>query len=906
MRYVQSLLFTLFLLLVLGTGAAYVVYQHYASDLPDFEQLADYQPPIMTRVHAGDGRLLAEYATERRVFVPISAIPPRVVQAMLAAEDREFFTHGGVNPAAMVRAALQNFMHVGQGRRQIGASTITQQVAKNMLLGNEYSFARKIKEAILAVRMEQALTKERILELYLNEINFGRGAYGIATGALVYFNKSVDELTVSEAAFLAGAVKGPTNYDPARHYDAAKGRRDYVIDGMAKIGAITEAEAKAAEAEPIVLRKRDETQVFSAPYFTEEVRRELMQRFGEDKVYKSGLSVRTSLDPILQTYADKALRDGLVTYDRRHGWRGPVAHLDVNAEAKGWQQALAAVPVPGGAAPWKLALVREVKPDAAEIGFVDGSTGSIPMKEMEWARPTTDDQHVGATPKTADQVVKRGDVVLVEAVMTEPPAAPKAAAQKKGAKPVAEPVATAAAAPPTVSHWTLRQIPNGSGAMVALDPHTGRVLAMDGGWSYDTSQFNRATQAYRQIGSTFKPFAYLAALDNGMTPSTLILDDPIELEQGPGLPMWRPHNFEGGEAPGPQPLRVAIEKSLNLMTVRMATTIGIDKIAPYIERLGLMDKMPLLYAQVLGAGQTTPLKLGTAYAMIDNGGKRIVPSLIDRVEDREGKIVFKHDTRDCPRCGDYDWGADGEVPSLPDTREQVLDPATAYQMVNIMQGVIQRGTAAYSVGNYLKMPLAGKTGTTNDIFDTWFVGFTPDLVVAVYVGFDTPRTLGRQEQGARTAAPLFTEFMTDALKDKPPVDFRIPPGVRLVRVNAATGKLAEGGERNMIWEAFKPGTEPTPNDQVIDGEGIDANSIGDVQATNPPPSEDDQPLLHVGQPQQPVPPAAVAADNPAAAAGGLPSMGPGPVPPAPQIPTSAAPVPPRPATAPSTGTGGLY
>ena len=891
MRYIQSLLFTLFLLLVLGAGAGFVVYQHYASDLPDFEQLADYQPPIMTRVHAGDGRLLAEYATERRVFVPISAIPPRVVQAMLAAEDREFFTHGGVNPAAMVRAALQNFMHVGQGRRQIGASTITQQVAKNMLLGNEYSFARKIKEAILAVRMEQALSKERILELYLNEINFGRGAYGIATGALVYFNKSVDELTVAEAAFLAGTVKGPTNYDPARHYDAAKGRRDYVIDGMAKIGAISEAEARAAEAEPIVLRKRDETQVFSSPYFTEEVRRELMQRFGEDKVYKSGLSVRTSLNPILQTYADKALRDGLVTYDRRHGWRGPVTHLEINVEAKGWNQALAAVPVPAGAAPWKLALVRDVKPDAAEIGFADGTTGVLPMKGMEWARPTLEDQHVGASPKTAEQVVKRGDVVLVDAVMTEVPAA---VAQKgKGAKPVAEPGAPAAA--PTFAYWGLRQIPNVSGAVVALDPHTGRVLAMDGGWSYDSSQFNRATQASRQIGSTFKPFAYLAALDNGMTPSTLILNDPIELEQGPGLPMWRPRNFEGpNELPGPHPLRVAIEKSLNIMTVRMATTIGLDKIAPYVERLGLMDKMPLLYAQVLGAGQTTPLRLGTAYAMIDNGGKRITPSLIDRVEDRDGKVIFKHDTRACPQCGNYDWAPPGEVPSLPDEREQVLDPATAYQMVNILQGVVQRGTAILAVGSHFKIPLAGKTGTTNDANDTWFVGFTPDLVVAIYVGFDTPRTLGPREQGADTAAPLFTEFMTDALRDKPAVDFRIPPGVRLVRVNPSTGQLAEAGDRNVIWEAFKPGSEPNPNDQVVDGEGIDAGSIGDLQQSNAP-IDDGQPLLHVGQPQPPSPPFGAAAANG--------------IPPVPQAPTAASalpPPPPQPATAPSTGTGGLY
>jgi penicillin-binding protein 1A len=849
MRHVKSLLITLTVVLVLGIGAAFVVYQHYAADLPDFQKLADYQPETMTRVHAGDGRLLAEYATEKRIFVPIKAMPPRLIEAVLAAEDREYYKHGGVNPVAIARAMVQDVLRIGSGKRGVGASTITQQVAKNFLLGNEYSIARKVKEAILAVRMEEALSKDRILELYMNENYFGQSAYGIAAASLNYFNKSLDELSTAEAAFLAGVLKGPGNYDPIRHYEAAKGRRDYVIDGMAKIGAITEAEAKAAEAEPIVLKHRDETEIFTAPYFTEEVRRELVQRFGEDAVYKTGLSVRTTLAPFLQTVADKAMHDGLMAYDRRHGWRGPVHHIDLVTDGSGWQRALLTVPVPAGAGHWKLAIVRTLQPDGAEIGLADGGTGVLPMSEMSWARPTLDDQRVGATPKTPDQVVKRGDVVLVE---------PITAAEKKGPQ------------------YTLRQIPNVSGALVALDPHTGRVLAINGGWSYEMSQFNRATQARRQIGSTFKPFAYLAALENGMTPSTLILADPVAIYQGPDLPMWQPRNFEGENGSGPKTLRFAIEKSVNTMTVRMAATIGIDKIAPYIERLGIMDQMPRLPAMVLGAGETTPLRLTAAYGMLVNGGKKITPSLIDRVQDRNGQTIFRHDTRECPRCGDYEWAAAGEMPQLPDEREQVLDPGTAYQMVNILEGVVQRGTAAGAVGAKLKMPLAGKTGTTNGPNDTWFVGFSPDLVVGVYVGFDQPRELGSGEQGARTAAPIFTDFMTVALKDKPPVAFRIPPGIRLARVNPTTGKLAEPGERNVIWEAFKPGAEPS--DQVIDGgEGMEAVAPDDAAPALP----------------------YTATSN----YGSGVLVPPGSVPPPPTDVRAPAPPPP---TTPSTDTGGLY
>jgi penicillin-binding protein 1A len=797
MRYVANLIRLLLAVIVFGGFSAWMVYEHYSRDLPDFQQLVDYQPPTVTRIEAGDGRMLAEYAREKRIFVPITAMPPLLVKAVIAAEDRDYYQHGGVDPVAVLRAGLRDVLKVGSGRRGEGASTITMQVVKNFLLTNEYKLSRKIKEAILAVRIEKALSKDRILELYMNQVYVGWGAYGVAAGAQNYFNKSVDDLTVAEAAFLAGTLKGPAEYDPTRHYDAAKQRRDYVIDGMAKIGAITEDEARAAMAEPIVTRKRDETEIVNAPYFTEDVRRELVQRFGEKALYEGGLSVRTSLDPTLQGYAYTALHDGLAAYDRRHGWRGPAGKLDLGSDDAGWQKKLAAAPVPPGAAPWKQAVVLRVDAAGATIGVLPAITGYIPTSELAWARPTLDDQKVGNPPRAATDVLKRGDLVLVE---------PEGTA--KGTKGDAA----------TLPNFALRQIPNVSGALVALDPHTGRVLAMEGGWSFEMSQFDRATQAERQIGSTMKPFAYLAALDNGFTPSTLILDEPVVIDQGPGLPPWQPRNFEGEEVGGPRTVRWAIEHSINTLTVRMASAVGIDKIAPYVERLGIMDKMPLEYSMVLGAGDTTPMRLTTAYAELVNGGKQIRPSLIDRVQDRDGHTIYKVDSRPCPRCEDYGWPQPGTVPALPDTRQQVLDPGTAYQMVNILQGVVQRGTAA-AVGAQLHMPLAGKTGTTNGPNDTWFEGFSPDLAVGIYVGFDNPRTLGPHEQGASVAAPIFAEFMAAALKDRPAVDFRIPPTIRLVRVDADSGQLAEPGARNVIWEAFKPGTEPNPDEQqaVIEG-----------------------------------------------------------------------------------------
>jgi penicillin-binding protein 1A len=774
-------------LAVLGCGLAGLAYWHFSRDLPDYQQLADYAPPIVTRVHAGDGRLLAEYATERRIFVPISAIPPRVVDAFLAAEDKNFYSHNGIDLASILRAAVTNFEHVGSNRRPVGASTITQQVAKNFLLTSEVSFERKIKEALLALRIERALSKDRILELYLNEIYLGGGAYGVAAAALNYFNKSLDELTVEEAAFLGALPKAPSNYNPQRFPEAAKARRDWVIGRMREDGYITAEQETAAIATPIVTRRREETEMVSAPYFAEEVRRELLQRYGEKGLYQAGLSVRTSLDPRLQAIADSSLRAGLVAYDRRHGWRGPVAHID--APVQDWSQKLAAIASPPGAGDWRLAVVLATDGEGAAIGLADDVRGRIPFSELRWARPELPDQRVGATPKLAADVVKPGDVVLVE----------KLGADEKQ------------------SSYALRQIPEVSGALISMDPHTGRVLAMAGGYSYEMSQFNRATQAKRQPGSAFKPFVYLTALENGFTPSTLILDAPFVADQGPGLPKWKPTNYNTTSFSGPTPLRIGIEKSKNMMTARLGAVVGLDKVAQTAETFGILDHMPLQYAMLLGAGETTPLRLATAYAMLVNGGKRVTPSFIDRVQDRNGKTIARADTRQCPDCSGIAWHGQAP-PQLPDTRETVVDAASAYQMVSILQGVVERGTGRVvaSVGK----PLAGKTGTTNDYQDNWFMGFSPDLVAGVYVGFDNPRTLGEREEGAHNAAPIFRDFMAAALKDKPATAFRIPPGIRLVRVNAATGQLARPGDRTVIYEAFKPGTEPNGDNVVVSGQGL--------------------------------------------------------------------------------------
>jgi penicillin-binding protein 1A len=773
-----------------------------SAELPDYGQLQDYDPPIVTRVLAADGRLLAEHAVEKRVFVPIRAIPRPVIDAFLSAEDKAFYTHPGIDLRSIVGAVITNVRNFGSGRRPVGASTITQQVAKNFLLGGEVSYERKLKEALLAFRIEQAYSKDRILELYLNQIYLGQGAYGVVAAALSYFNKRLDELTIGEAAYLAGLPKAPSDYSLVQQPERAKERRAWVIGRMLADGVLTREQAQAALAEPLEARRRGTTESVTSDYFAEEVRREILAARGEYDLYKGGLYVRTTLDPKLQEIADRVLRAGLVRYDLRHGWRGPVAEVDPGPD---WQKRLGMVPLPEGLYDWLLALVLEAGPDEAKIGFADGGQGTIPLAELKWARLAKDGKIVGPSIGKASDAVQPGQVVIVAKVETS----------EEGKE-----------YPPDT--YALRQIPEVSGALVAMDPHTGRVFAMTGGWSFKQSEFNRATQAMRQPGSSFKPIVYLAALDSGYTPSTVVLDAPVIIDQGPGLPPWSPKNY-GGDFLGPTTMRVGIEKSRNLMTVRVAQAVGMEKVVEYTKKLGIVDNMMPTLAMSLGAGETTPLRLTAAYAMIVNGGKKIIPTFIDRIQDRRGRTIYRHDDRPCIGCWATAWTGQ-PVPYIPDDRDHILDPRTAYQMVSILEGVVLRGTgtAVRAVGK----PLAGKTGTTNDSKDAWFIGFSPDLAVGVYVGFDQPRSLGGRETGGAIAAPIFRDFMTEALADKPATPFRVPPDLRFVRVDLTTGQRPTGEGGRVILEAFKPGTEPNGQVVVIGGSGdVLSNSGGNAVPT---------------------------------------------------------------------------
>ncbi|MGC2855511.1 penicillin-binding protein 1A [Novispirillum sp. DQ9] len=791
LRFLVITFSVVFLLAVAGVGAVGYVFWHFGRGLPDYRQLADYEPPVTTRLYAGDGRLITEYATERRVFTPLKAMPRAVIQAFLSAEDKSFYSHPGLDVMGLARAVITNVKNMGSNRRPVGASTITQQVAKNFLLTNEVSFDRKAKEAILALRIEQTFSKDHILELYLNEIYLGFGSYGVAAAAMNYFNKSLDQLTVAEAAYLAALPKAPNNYHPTRRHDAAVERRNWVISRMLEDGAITAEQAAEARAEPLVVRSRDETEyVRGGGYFAEEVRRELVETFGEKTLYEGGLAVRTTLEPRLQAQANKALVAGLIDYDRRHGWRGPLATLPPGAE---WKSRLAEMARPDGMPEeWTVAVALQVTGDAVTIGLPSGAAGKIPFAEMRWARKWLEGQRFGAPPKKPSDVLTPGDIIAVEPV-----------AKSEDGK-TTYPADT----------YGLRQIPNVNGALVALDPHTGRVLAMAGGFSQEMSEFNRATQALRQPGSAFKPFVYLAALENGYTPSTLVLDAPFVYDQGPGLPKWKPKNYSG-EYYGPTTLRVGIEASRNLMTVRLAQAVGMSKVADKAKTFGIDSNFPRLLAASLGSGETTVLRLTTAYGMLANGGKRITPTLIDRIQDRKGATIYKHDARPCDGCANVFWTGQ-PMPQLPDTREQIADPRSVYQIVHIMEGVIENGTGRRL--RDLGVPLAGKTGTTNESFDAWFIGFTPDLVVGVFVGFDVPRTLGAKETGSSVALPVFHDFMREALKGTPVRPFAVPRGIQLVRVNHDTGRIAMPGDTKVILEAFKTGNVPVAAaDPVLDG-----------------------------------------------------------------------------------------
>jgi penicillin-binding protein 1A len=791
--WMVRLVFTL--VLAAGIGGAVVgfgLYRQIAADLPDHTWLADYQPPQMSRVFSADSRLMAELAQERRVFVPLEAIPRHVQQAFVSAEDQNFWTHHGVDPIAVARAAMTNLEQMGTGRRPIGASTITQQVAKNMLVGADRTIMRKVREAILATRIEQAMSKERILEIYLNEIFLGAQAYGVAAAAQTYFNRGLDELTIAEAAYLAALPKAPNNYNPLRFPDAAIARRNWVIERMAEDGAITRAEADAARAEALtarVFRRPDAVQV--GQHYTEEVRRELIARFGADRTTMGGLVVRTALEPELQEATERALREGLLAYDRRRGgWRGPVTQLATGATE--WLPALAALPrVPGQLPGWRLAVALEVRDREARLAWAERPdprgapqprTGTMFLDDVAWARPVvppaptarpdpTAALRLGAAPRRMQDVLRAGDVVLVEVL----PATP--AQGRTPARP---------------ERLGLRQVPAVEGAVVAMDPQTGRVLAMAGGWSLERSWYNRATQAQRQPGSSFKPFVYLPALEMGIPPNQRLLDAPVEVMTPQGV--WRPGNY-GGQPQGWVTMRSAMERSLNMVTVRLAQEIGMDRVSDTANRFGVIPNMPRFLAMSLGAGETTVLRQAAAYAAFVNGGRAVTPSFIDSVQDRQGRVVWRAEARRCDACASA--GPD-RVPEVQAERRQIADPIAAFQMVSLLQGAVQRGTGG-PAGAGLNRPVAGKTGTTDDYKDAWFVGFTPDLVVAVWVGFDEPRSLGEGETGGRNAGPIFREVVRAALEGSPPVPFRAPPGVAFVRIVDDQGRT--------ITEAFRPGSE---------------------------------------------------------------------------------------------------
>ncbi|MFN3582901.1 penicillin-binding protein 1A [Phenylobacterium sp.] len=713
-------------------------------DMPDAGDLVDYHPATATRAYAWDGTLIGEFSQERRIFVPYDAIPKQTAQAFLAAEDHSFFKHGGVDVGGLGRAMAKNVLNLAQGRRLEGGSTITQQVAKNILLTSDATISRKLKEAILASQLEQTLTKERILELYLNEIWLGYRSYGVGAAAYNYFGKPVSDLTLAESAYLASLPKGPDNYHPIRRKKQAIARRNWVIDQMADLGWITRAQARAAQAEDLVVQAAPtRAQYRDADYFVEEVRRLAldMDELGKERLNAGGYYVRTTLDPRLQSAARLALMNGLEAYDRRHGWRGAWGHVTT---LTGWEKEAKQRARPAERRSWRQAVVTSVAGGGVQVRTVDGNAGPLAAEDVAWARRG---KGIGA-----------GDLIFV-------------APNDKG------------------GGFRLKQVPAVNGALVAMEPNSGRVLAMVGGYSFSLSSFNRATQAYRQPGSAFKPIVYAAALESGYTPASTVLDAPITL-RGAGGQAWSPENYNK-KYYGALTLRRGLELSRNTMTVRLAQGVGMTRISDLAVRMGVTNKMDKVLAMALGSGETTVFRMSAAYSSFLNGGRKVEPHLIELVEDRNGKVIWKADRRECPRCSAGFSGA--ESPRIPRTGAQLMDPITAYQITSMLEGVVLRGTATQAAS--LGKPLGGKTGTTNDYRSAWFMGFSPHMVVGVFIGFDDNRSLGEGETGSVAAVPIFVEFMGEALKDAPAEPFKAPANAKFAMVRG-------------IREAFRPGTEP--------------------------------------------------------------------------------------------------
>lgn len=771
----------------LSIGAVFYVY---GQDLPSTETLAKYSPPTISRIYSGEGKIIDEFARERRLFVPAEEIPDLVKQAFISAEDKNFYEHDGYDLRGIAIAALQCAQSGGSGCR--GASTITQQVMKNFLLSGDRQAERKIKELILASRVDGTLSKEDILELYLNEIFLGQNSYGVAAAAQTYFNKTLSELAPGEAAYLASLPKSPSNRHPVRDYDTAVFWRDNTLRLMKENSYLTEAQYETAIAQPLLTVQSGDYESFKAAlpprdYFTDEIRRQLSRDFGEEEFFTGGMAVRATFDPELQEVAAIALQHALERYDRAQGvWRGTGVKLPAEALADEdtWRAELAKAEVPRDVKAdglWRPAVVLFVGNNDARIGIEnvedDADGHFISAKDVTWARKQLADGELGRQAKVAGDLLEVGDVVLVREQL-----------DKDGA----------------FERWTLRQIPEVQGGFMAMDVNNGRVIAMQGGFSYQNSVFNRATQARRQPGSSFKPFVYASALDSGYSPATIVIDAPIEIDTPQGL--WRPRN-SSNKFYGPTPLRTGIEQSRNLMTIRLAQEVGMDVVADYARRFGVYDDMGLFLANSLGSEETTLFNMVSAYAMFANGGERVEPTLVDRVQDRYGNTIYRHDQRNCEQCSDPSIDVD-RAPKITTNRERVMDAVTAYQLTSMMRGVVDRGTAASAIN--LPVPVAGKTGTTNEARDVWFVGFTNTMVAGCYIGHDQPRPLGRGTFGGNTCGPVFQEFMTAAIEKYGAGKFRVPSGGQFIKIDRFTGARlpGEASGENVVAEYFRLGEEP--------------------------------------------------------------------------------------------------
>ena len=751
LKYFKNSIKLIFIVSIVGLFFLFSTLWYFSTGLPDYKILANYKPPISSRVHSSEGQLIAEYALQKRLFIPYDSIQKKVIYSFLSAEDKNFFSHPGIDAKSITRAIVKNIKNIFSEKRLEGASTITQQVAKNFLLTNEVSIKRKIKEAILAFRIERAYSKERIMELYLNQIYLGEGTYGIAAASLEYFDKAVSDLSYEEAALLAALPKAPSKYNPYKSIKKAKERRDFVLKNLYENSYISKDEYQNLKNKKIVTKKRKIKLLEEANFYSEEVRRVVNNNYGYDNLYKGGLSIKTPLNSFYQVQALKALRDGLEEYDKRHGWRGPIKNLN----KKSWQDSINDL-IPDKSLNWTLAKVIELNNLVVKIEIVNGEIGTIDFKNVGWTRK-----------KTFKEILKLNDIIYVKKI-------------KK-------------------NKWSLKQLPKINGAIVVMEPHTGRVLAMAGGFSFKLSEFNRATQAKRQPGSAFKPFVYAAALENGFTPSTLVLDAPFVMDQGEGLKTWKPENY-GKKFYGPSTLRVGIEKSRNLMTVRVAQNLGFEKISKVTNSFGIYNDIPELLSVSLGAAETTLIKLTNGYCTFINGGKRVDPIFIDRIQDRRGKTIFNSDKRKCIGCEEISY-LKTEVPFIEDNKKQIISAETAYQITSMMEGAVKRGTGKKLKS--LNLPLAGKTGTTNKNMDAWFLGFTSNLVIGTYVGFDSPKTLGRYETGAKAALPIFKKFIENAVKKKDALPFKIPESINLVMIDVETGLQPDSSTKKIIYESFK-------------------------------------------------------------------------------------------------------